>query len=57
MIIEANEVLEETPIGPVDGKKRQKIQQIERAHQNARSSSSINNEISTAANKQADRSQ
>ncbi|MBA0735238.1 hypothetical protein Gogos_019102 [Gossypium gossypioides] len=57
MIIEANEVLEETPIGLVDGKKRQRIQQIQRAHQNTRSSSSINNEISTTANKQADRMQ
>ncbi|MBA0738603.1 hypothetical protein Gogos_011935 [Gossypium gossypioides] len=57
MIIEANEVLKKTPTGPVDGKKRQRIQQIEGAHQNARSSSSINNEISTDTNKQADRSQ
>lgn len=57
MIIEANEVLEETPIRPVDGKKRQMIQQIEGTHQNTRSSSSINNEISGTANKQADQMQ
>ncbi|MBA0643818.1 hypothetical protein Goklo_028075, partial [Gossypium klotzschianum] len=48
-------VFEEKPIGLVEGKKRQWVQQIEGSHHNTHSISTLDNELSVVASKYADR--
>ncbi|MBA0794257.1 hypothetical protein Gohar_018607, partial [Gossypium harknessii] len=53
--MESNKVFEEKPIRLVEGKKRQWVQHIEGSHHNTHSISTLDNELSAAVSKQADR--